>query len=169
MGVSLIVACTGSGGIGIDNGLPWRIKQELAFFRKMTTGSGNNCIVMGRNTLLSLPKAPLPNRTNCIISTTIESVDGCTVFKTLEACIDWCGSRFDEVFIIGGAQLYSHALELKLIDRIYRTIVNRVDGNEISCTVYIDTALHGFRVTSNRVESTPEYSLEYQTLDLIQD
>ena len=62
--INAIVACDYyTGGIGYENGLPWRLKSDLEFFKKMTTGAS---VIMGYNTMLSLPN-PLPNRTNFVI------------------------------------------------------------------------------------------------------
>ena len=58
MKFNIIVAKCNNNGIGINNTLPWNIPGDLKRFSKLTTGSGNNAIIMGKNTWLSLPKKP---------------------------------------------------------------------------------------------------------------
>ena len=71
--MNIIVAATKNMGIGFQNKLPWHLKNELKYFKKKTIGDGNNLIVMGKNTWLSLPKKPLPFRTSCVISSTLNT------------------------------------------------------------------------------------------------
>ena len=65
--MKLIVACDPKGGMGYENKLPWsKIEGDLPRFKALTT---NKIVVMGRNTWDSLPKKPLPNRTNYVFTT----------------------------------------------------------------------------------------------------
>ena len=63
-----IVCMNDLGGIGINNRLPWKSKLEMDYFRKVTTGNGNNAVVMGRKTFESLNYRPLKNRRNYIFT-----------------------------------------------------------------------------------------------------
>ena len=63
----LIVAFNKQGVIGVNNDLPWHLKDDLRRFQKLTK---NNIVVMGRKTYESLPKRPLPNRINVVITST---------------------------------------------------------------------------------------------------
>ena len=65
MKISIIVAIASNYAIGKDNDLLWHISKDLKRFKEMTQG---NFIVMGKKTYFSLPKRPLPNRTNMIIT-----------------------------------------------------------------------------------------------------
>ena len=61
--MNFIVACDVRYGIGIENRLPdWTIEGDLKRFKELTTGEGNNVVIMGKNTFLSLPNGPLKNR-----------------------------------------------------------------------------------------------------------
>ena len=72
--MKLIVAmCKKTRGIGYKNRLPFNLTDDMKRFQELTTGNGNNAIIMGRKTWLSLPKSPLPNRSNIVISSNLNS------------------------------------------------------------------------------------------------
>lgn len=114
--ISIIVAVAKNGVIGDKNSLLWHITEDMRFFRQTTSG---HPVIMGRKTYESLGR-PLPNRTNVVISRTISNIEGCTVVRSLEEAVAMFPSD-EEVFIIGGAQIY--ALALKIADRFYLTRV----------------------------------------------
>ena len=114
--VSIIVAVAQNGTIGDKNALLWHISEDLRFFKRTTSG---HPVIMGRKTYESLGR-PLPNRTNVVISRTAEHIEGCTIARSLEEAIAMFPAD-DEVFIIGGAQIY--ALALDVADRFYLTRV----------------------------------------------
>lgn len=73
--LTIVVAATNRLGIGQNNGLPWRLKQEMAYFAKLTSTipegkTGTNAVIMGRNTWESIPAKfrPLKNRLNIVLS-----------------------------------------------------------------------------------------------------
>ena len=70
--MNLILACDSNYGIGIQNKLPWSIKDDLKHFKKITSSSNNNVVIMGKNTYLSFKK-PLPNRINIVVSESLAS------------------------------------------------------------------------------------------------
>ena len=112
--VSLIVAIAANGVIGDKNSLLWHIKEDMRFVRQKTT---SHPVIMGRKTYDSLGR-PLPNRTNVVISRTLNHIEGCTVVHSLEEAIALFPSE-EEIFIIGGAQIYAQALDVA--DRMYIT------------------------------------------------
>ena len=114
--VSIIVAVAQNGTIGDKNALLWHISEDLRFFKHTTSG---HPVIMGRKTYESLGR-PLPNRTNVVISRTAEHIEGCTIARSLEEAIAMFPAD-EEVFIIGGAQIY--ALALDVADRFYLTRV----------------------------------------------
>ena len=114
--VSIIVAIAQNGTIGDKNSLLWHIKEDMRFFRTTTSG---HPVIMGRKTYESLGR-PLPNRTNVVISRTMGEIEGCTVVRSLEEAIALFPAE-EEVFVIGGAQIY--ALALGVADRFYLTRV----------------------------------------------
>ncbi|MBU6375851.1 MAG: dihydrofolate reductase [Bdellovibrionales bacterium] len=113
--------------IGKDNALAWDLPEDLRRFKKMTSG---HPVIMGRRTYESMGR-PLPNRDNLIVSRQNQyRVDGAQVFPTVESAIQWCQERealgqkgFDEIFIIGGAEIWSASWHL--LDRLYLTIIHK--------------------------------------------
>lgn len=111
MRVSIIVARAANGVIGRDNTLPWRLPEDLKHFRALTTG---HPIIMGRKTWDSLGR-PLPGRTNIVVSRNATlAAEGALCAGSLQAALDLATTAegADEVFVIGGAQLYAQALEV---------------------------------------------------------
>lgn len=105
MTVSLIWAQSTSGVIGRAGGIPWRLPEDLARFKKLTMG---HPVVMGRLTWESLPVGmrPLPGRENIVVTRQADyDADGATVVTTLSDAL----GRGD-VWVIGGAQIYAVAL-----------------------------------------------------------
>lgn len=114
--ISIIVAVAQNGVIGDKNSLLWHISEDMRFFKRTTSG---HPVIMGRKTYESLGR-PLPNRTNVVISRTLGELEGCTVVRSLEEAIAMFPAE-EEVFVIGGAQIY--ALALDVADRLYLTRV----------------------------------------------
>ncbi len=113
--ISIIAAVAQNGVIGGDNKLLWHIREDLQRFKAITTG---HPVVMGRKTFESLGGA-LPGRPNVVITRQIGfQADGCTTVHSLDEAIGLFPAR-EEVFIIGGAEIYRAALPLA--DRLYLT------------------------------------------------
>jgi len=108
MSLSIIVAIDENYGIGKDNQLPWHLPADLKYFKAVTTG---HTVIMGRKTYDSMGKA-LPNRRNIVISRqkTLDLPDA-ELVHSLEEAISLCSSE-EEVFIIGGAEIFKQALPL---------------------------------------------------------
>jgi len=129
---SLIAAVDDDMGIGKNNSLAWRIKGDLEYFHKVTTESCDgkrNVVIMGGNTWDSLPKfaQPLRDRINVVLtSRDLDVPDGVILARSFEDAflrIDDLGNVVDKVFVIGGASVYSQAIELSFCKRIYLTRV----------------------------------------------
>lgn len=115
--VSVIAALARNRVIGIENRLPWRLPEDLAHFKALTLG---HPILMGRKTFESLGR-PLPGRANIVITRNPDyRPDGCRVADSIPAALALCGDA-DEVFFIGGAELYAQVIPLA--DRLYLTEV----------------------------------------------
>ncbi len=114
--ISIIAAMTEDQRvIGVSNTLPWHLPEDLKHFREMTTG---HPILMGRKTYESIGR-PLPKRENIVITRNADyQAKGCVIKHSLDEAIAHC-SGIDEIFIIGGAELYKQALNLA--DRMYLT------------------------------------------------
>ena len=117
--VSIIVAIAENGVIGDKNALLWNIKEDMRRFRSTTTG---HPVIMGRKTFESIGR-PLPKRTNVVITRDTElQIEGCTMAHSLTEAVEMFDSS-EEVFIIGGAQIYSQAMPIA--DRLYLTIIDK--------------------------------------------
>lgn len=123
MKISIIVAKSLNNVIGKDNQLIWRLSADLQLFKSHTSG---HHIIMGRKTYESIGK-PLPNRTSIVISRNPDFgvPEGHFVARSLEEAIQICiGKKLDQVFIIGGAEIYRQAVPLA--DELLVTEVNAV-------------------------------------------
>ena len=116
--INIIVAVAENGVIGDKNSLLWHISEDLRYFKRITSG---HPVVMGRKTYESLGR-PLPNRTNVVITRSDIQIDGCTVVHSIEEAVGMFPAG-EEIFIIGGAQIYAQALPIA--DRFYLTRVHR--------------------------------------------
>ena len=112
-----IAAVSLDGVIGKAGGLPWRLSEDLKWFKKITTG---NVILMGRKTWDSLGK-PLPNRRNLVLSRSMKAVDGMEIIRSLEELGEL--NIDGQLFVIGGGELYS--LLLPRCEELYLTKVLR--------------------------------------------
>ena len=135
--LSLIVCTDNNNGIGKFNTIPWYIKDDLINFRKITSGL-NNVVIMGYKTWLSLPKRPLPNRINVIISREHYQElkdENYNVYLNLNSAISHY--RNHDIYIIGGGMIYNNAYELHnknliKIDYIYKTIIK----HDFNCDIF---------------------------------
>ncbi|HOC35935.1 MAG TPA: dihydrofolate reductase [Tenuifilaceae bacterium] len=118
MVISIVVATSENRVIGKNNQLLWHISEDLKRFKKLTTG---HTVIMGRKTFESIGQ-PLPNRHNIVISRSEGlKFEGCTAAKSLADALE-IASTDEEVFIIGGGEVYRQALPLA--ERIYLTLVH---------------------------------------------
>lgn len=125
MTISSIVAFSDNNVIGIDNELPWHLPNDLKFFKRTTS---NHTIIMGRKTFESIGR-PLPNRENIVITRNASyKADGIRCFDSIEAAVKYCENKAkDEIFFIGGAQIYKACLpwtDKLFITRVHTTIDN---------------------------------------------
>ena len=123
--VSLIVAMASNRCIGINNELPWKLPEDLKYFKQVTSGKA---IIMGRTTYDSLGR-PLPNRTNIVMTRDAdwEGPIGTRVVHSLEAALALAeavavSNYQDEVVVIGGAEIYAQLLPQ--VERLYITEVH---------------------------------------------
>ena len=121
--MKLIIACDPNGGIGYQNRLPWsNIQGDLPRFKRLTDG---HPVIMGRNTWDSLPKKPLPNRINIVVTTRPFEQEGVT-------CVDDIMNHSDFYWLIGGARLINQSWQW--INEIHLTKVY----DHYTCDTFID-------------------------------
>jgi dihydrofolate reductase len=158
MKLSIIVAAAKNGVIGSDNALPWHLPEDLKYFKRVTMGKP---VVMGRKTYESIGR-PLPGRTNIVITRNPQwQADGVLAVPSLDMALEKAQSLAvedgaDELFVIGGEQIYRLAVDQ--CDRIYLTRVDaEVEGDaffaepaasqwrEVSCTPGTEAADFSYR------------------------
>jgi len=144
---NLIVAMCEKNGIGYQGKLPWSIKEDMRYFSEMTKGDGNNAVIMGHTTWKSLPLANgthrgLSSRDNFILSNSLtqESIDreigsskaGCNttkVFNSIQDVDDFFNNtetnNYEDIWVIGGSQIYTQFLEAKKINKCYVTHIDK--------------------------------------------
>jgi len=132
--INLVLCTTESGGIGLDNKIPWRLPLDMRYFKGLTTGAEwslnedepkrANSVVMGRKTWDSLPNGALPNRKNYVLSNNPKCREAMTL-GSIPAFLRWMD--FDKepttYWIIGGASIYNQFLDpqqyLDVVDHVY--------------------------------------------------
>ena len=147
----IIVALDNKHGIGKNNTIPWKCSKDLKYFFNLTTGNGNNAIIMGKNTYDSIGKI-LPMRENIVLSSTLnEKKKNLLIFKNLDNLIEHLKiESYDEVWVIGGATIYKQFLD---IDNIKKEIFVTYIDNDYNCDVFFPNILSNYNLkTNNRFE-----------------
>jgi len=123
--ISIIVAIAENRAIGKNNDLLWHIPGDMKRFKQITTG---HTVIMGKRTFESLPRRPLQNRRNIVITDIPgERIQGCEMAYSIGEALSLCHPG-EEHFIIGGASVYRQFLPHT--DRLYLTRVHRsFDGD----------------------------------------
>ncbi len=129
--LSIIVAVAQNGAIGKNNDLLWHLSGDLKRFKQLTTG---HPVVMGRKTWDSLPKKPLPGRQNIVMTNNPDfAAEGATVVRSINELFDVLKGCDEEVFVMGGAAIYTALLPF--CNRLYITRVYR----DFDADVYFPT------------------------------
>lgn len=144
--ISLIVAMAKNRVIGANGAIPWHLPGELKMFKAITMG---HHMIMGRNTWESIGRL-LPGRTTVVVTRQRGyKITGAIVAPSLDEAIAACGND-EEIFVIGGAQLYEAALPRA--DRIYLT--------EVDADVAGDTFMPRFDLSEWRAGSVTPHSAD---------
>ncbi|BBJ00332.1 dihydrofolate reductase [Ferrigenium kumadai] len=137
--LSILVAMAKNRTIGVNNTLPWRCPEDLKHFKALTMG---HHMIMGRKTFDSIGK-PLPGRTTVVVTRDRNlKIEGCVMAHSLQDAIAACAND-SEVFIVGGAEIYTQSLDLA--DTLYITEIQQdVEGDahfpEFDRNVWQETA-----------------------------
>ena len=120
--ITFYLARASNGVIGRDGQLPWPPTGDLAHFKALTMG---HPMVMGRTTFESIGR-PLPGRTSIVLTRDAAwASEGVEVARDLSTALATAASLDDEVFLIGGAQVYAEAIEAGVVDRMVVTHVHQ--------------------------------------------
>ena len=184
MRFNIIVAIDRNRGIGINNKIPWNFRQDLSYFKNLTKGAGDNAIIMGKNTYLSLNK-PLPHRDNIVLSSSLESIDKSAILcKNMKQLFDYlnhkneykitpksrhdkqdiiCNNKnvvYDDIWIIGGSVIYKQFLDMpEYINKIYITEIDHA----YDCDTFFPELPHYYELANTSITSENTTLLTFTT------
>ncbi len=151
--VSIIAAVARNGVIGSCGRIPWNIPEDMAYFRKVTTGG---IVIMGRNTYEEIGR-PLSERFNIIVTQSKNfSGDNLQTVYSLEAAISLGEEYADEneipprIFLCGGQRIYSQGM--KYAQRLYLT---EIDADYNGDAFFPRSDIDRFRLESTIIGKTP--------------
>ena len=164
----IVAASKGCGGIGKGGRIPWRLPEDLAYFRELTTRTRDphktNTVIMGRRTWDSLPleHRPLKGRMNVVLSSTASAdmLQAASWACDLRSALDFLAtaSHIESVFVIGGAQLYAEALASPACASVHVTEVEMRNGDgdreELFDTFFPRAALSQYALWSSETIRT---------------
>lgn len=161
MMVSLILAMDEHRGIGLGNGLPWRLPDDLKRFKSLTMG---HHVILGRKTWETI-RRPLPGRVMIVVSRSAAfHAEGVEKASSLDEALENARRAGEsEAFVIGGGQIFAQALPQA--DRIYLT---RVHASLPADTFFPALDLHEWRVTAREyhgADERHEHAFTFETLE----
>ena len=127
--IAIIAAVAKNRVIGSHGKIPWHIAEDFRKFKSLTKG---NVVIMGRRTFESIGR-PLPDRTNVVVSATMEEVPGIIIARSLRSAISRAQDRGGKIFICGGARLYEEGIAIA--DTMY---ISHVKGDFDGDTLFPD-------------------------------
>ncbi|MFP4077955.1 MAG: dihydrofolate reductase [Bacillota bacterium] len=142
MSLSIMVAMDKNRVIGKDNTLPWHFKDDLRYFKNVTSG---HTVLMGRKTFESIKASlggPLPGRRNIVLSRTASTLQGAEVIRDATAYLKKAASKEEEIFVIGGAEVFKACLPYA--NRLYITFI---DGEYEGDTYFPDVDMTAYEKT----------------------
>jgi dihydrofolate reductase len=161
MSISLIIAIANNNVIGKDNQLIWRLSDDLKNFKRITSG---HSILMGRKTFDSIGR-PLPKRHNIVITRSKELFyEGCLMAYGLNEALE-IAEQLDgneEIFIIGGANIYLQALPL--VSKVYLTRVDTEPEGDAFFDLGLFNSFEKTESTFYKKDENNEFDFEIATL-----
>ena len=156
----MIAAVARNRAIGFQNKLIYWLPNDLKRFKQLTTG---HTIVMGRRTFESLPKGALPNRRNCVLTTTVSHLPGCECFASWNEFIATCQPD-EEIFIIGGASLYEG-----LLDKADRLCLTEIDDEPAQADTFFPPYDDWHEVSREAHTSDERHAFDYAFVDYMRN
>lgn len=154
--ISMIAAVAKNGAIGFENKLIYWLPNDLKRFKQLTTG---HTILMGLNTYKSLPKGALPNRRNCVLTTSVSELPGCECFASWDEFEASCNPG-EEVFIIGGSSIYS-----QFIDKADRLCLTEIDDTPQQADAFFPDYSDWSEVWREEHEADERHACAYAFVD----
>jgi|TARA_B110000008_G_scaffold275224_2_gene312307 dihydrofolate reductase len=160
--MNIIVATCKNRGIGLNGIIPWRLSEDMMFFKNKTIGNGNNSVIMGRKTYDSMERN-LPKRTNYVISST-KSPNNIRLHTELYSELTEVNydimtkCEYDVNWVIGGEQIYNWYLKNNLIQDVYITNIL----NHYTCDTFFPQLPVNFKkIHSGNVVMSKENKLRF--------
>lgn len=162
--INAIVAVNEDWGIGYNGNLLESIPADLKNFKELTT---NNVVIMGSKTWDSLPKKPLPNRNNVIITRKEYPPSGTSqvIYMTLEELLPWLETSKKEIFIIGGGIIYKELLPY--CNRVYITKIYKKHENVDTYFPNLDKDPQWKSMALGELENYKDFSFQFWQYDRI--
>ena len=161
--ISAIVAVDNNWGIGYNGDLLEKIPEDMKYFKELTT---NNVVVMGRKTWDSLPKNPLPDRTNIIISNKGNLLlENGAIRLSLDDLLLGITDFEDDVFVIGGGQIYKELLPY--CEKVYLTRIHKSLDNVDTYFPNLDKLDDWCFKCSHGVKTYKDFTYEFMEYDRI--
>lgn len=154
MTVAIVVAMGSDGVIGVDGAMPWHLPDDLAHFKRVTLG---HPMIMGRKTYESIGR-PLPGRTTIVVTRQAGwVVEGVLTAADFDEALAMASALDDEVFVVGGAQVYAEALSREVVDTM---IVTHIDAAPVGDTYFPPVDWSAWTETrSESFEGAPEFTI----------
>jgi len=157
--LSLIVAMAENRVIGRDNNLPWRLPEDLKYFRQLTMG---HPIIMGRKNYQSIGR-PLPGRTNIVVTRAHDfAAPGCVVVHSIDEALHAAGADA-EPFVIGGADIYAQTLAK--VKRLYLTLVHAEVPGDVRFPALDPTQWRELSRERREPDPTHAYAYSFVTME----
>lgn len=134
-------------GIGYQGSLPWRLRKEMAYFKRVTTRTSDpslrNAVIMGRKTWDSIPSKfrPLPSRLNIILSRSFDNevidenlLHAKSVQDSLQLVKD---KNIERVYVIGGAEIYNEFIKSGLVDNVLLTEIEHTETEKLDMDTFL--------------------------------
>ena len=150
----MIVATARDRAIGRGGTMPWHLKADLQYFKRITMGCP---VIMGRTTFESIGR-PLPGRQNIVLTRRSEPIEGATCVASIEAAYAAAGDA-PRVFVIGGASVYKAAIDT--MDRLYITHIHATIPDADAYFPEINSDIWAVEARSG-VLKDPDSGLEYE-------
>jgi dihydrofolate reductase len=164
--VALVVARARNGVIGRDGTLPWRLKSDMAWFKANTLGKP---VIMGRKTWDSLPRKPLPGRTNIVLTRDASfEAQGAVVCENFSEAVQIAREQaaddgVDEVCVIGGSALFD--LVLPKAKRLYLTEVEADVEGDVRFPAFDESAWTEVSREAHPAGEHDEYPFVFRVLE----
>jgi dihydrofolate reductase len=166
--VSAIAAVADNGTIGRDSDLPWSLPDDMKYFQRVTRG---HHVITGRKNYETIPAKyrPLKDRVNIVVTRNADyAAPGAVMAGSLEEALALArAGGEEEVFIIGGGQIYAEALRRGIVDRIYITRVHATVPGDTHFPALDDAAWREVSHSHHAADERHEHSFSFVVLERI--